>query len=234
MEPELSGEFFIPGKYPKRIEDEHVERYHFAAQFVHGKHTLDIACGAGYGTYMLSQAGAAHVDGVDIGDAMIAYAQSHYAAPNITFYNGSITDFGQEATYDVVTSFETIEHVEDYSAALKNLYRALRPGGTLIISTPNRPMSWRPVKSLHDKPRNPFHVREFNLSEFTDIVRQHGFELKPENILGQRQFIYIPNRYLRKVYMMIFNPEDRSSPVVKPLKSGTQPKYIVLVCRKAL
>jgi ubiquinone/menaquinone biosynthesis C-methylase UbiE len=227
-----SGEYFIPGRFAKRLEDEHLERYRFASQFVTGKSVLDIACGVGYGSRMLLDAGAASVIGVDLGNAMIESAQQNYQTKNLQYIVGDITTFGEAASCDIVISFETIEHINDYRAALRNLYRILKPGGTLILSTPNRSMSWRPVKTINDKPRNPYHVREFSLDEIVETVSQAGYRISKYEVFGQRQYLYIANRYIRKLFSILFHPEDRSSAVVKPLMMFRRPKYVVLVARK--
>lgn len=232
MSVEPSGEYFIPGRFEKRIEDEHLERYRFATRYVSEKTVLDIACGVGYGTHSLGEAGAKRVDGVDISETTVAYAKQHYQTEAVQFHLGDVTQFDPGYRYDVITSFETIEHVDDYAAALSNLYKLLHPGGLLIISTPNRPMSWRPGATIDDKPHNPYHVREFNLPEFIGIVKQAGFVFEPGDVHGQRQFIYIRNRYIRKLYSMVFHPEDNSEPMVQPLKANTLPKYIVITAHK--
>ncbi len=224
-------ERMIPGNTPAFAENEHLERYKFARQFVQNKHVLDIACGAGYGSAILVDAGAESVQGVDLDKSAVAFAQKNYAASNIRFEIGDITIFNPGTTYDVITCFETIEHVSDYQKALLNLYQLLKPDGQLIISTPNRPMSWRPVKSMNDKPHNPHHVREFDLKEFKSILKESNFRFEDSDIYSQRPHIYIRNRYLRKIYHEIFKPYTRANPVVQPI-GILSPMYIVIVAHK--
>ena len=82
---EFTGEYFIPGKSPRSVEEDHIERYRFARQFVSDKTVLDIACGTGYGSNLLADSGASRVDGVDISEDVINYAISSYQADNLFF-----------------------------------------------------------------------------------------------------------------------------------------------------
>jgi len=82
---EFTGERFIPNKSPKRIEEDHIERYNFASRYVENRNVLDIACGVGYGSFILSHANARLVDGVDICRRSIDYAKTNYNASNINY-----------------------------------------------------------------------------------------------------------------------------------------------------
>src|SRR5439155_5574608 len=137
---EFTGEFFVPGKAGKRIEQDHLARYEFATRFAAGKRVLDIACGVGYGARMLRDAGA-RVTGVDINPELVRYATETYAAEGLVFQMGDVCRCHFKGEFDLVTSFETIEHVPDYRAALQCIRDSLKPGGTLLVSTPNRPIT---------------------------------------------------------------------------------------------
>ncbi len=147
----FTGEFFVPGESGVRIEADHVERYRFAQQWVYGRDVLDIACGSGYGAKLLAASGASHVIGVDISEHALNVALEGYGG-QVVFELGEVTDYGETDTFDVVTCFETIEHVFHADTALHNLRRVLRPGGLLLISSPNRPATSHRAKSLADPP----------------------------------------------------------------------------------
>ena len=101
---------------------------------------LDAACGAGYGTRLLA-AKAARAHGVDVDDQTIAYAANRFGGDSISFHAASVVSLPFEAGYfDVIVSFETLEHLVEQEAMLEEFKRVLKPGGTLIISTPDRPI----------------------------------------------------------------------------------------------
>lgn len=130
----------LPMLPPARTEL-HLRRYDLAAAMVRAKRVLDAACGTGYGgAHLVDQGEAASVVGVDIDAHAVAYARRRFGAdrPNIEYRACSAAATGlPDHSVDVVTSFETIEHVPDPDALLAEFARVLVPGGRLIMSTPN-------------------------------------------------------------------------------------------------
>lgn len=228
MDLKFTGEFFVPGGAPAHLEAEHQERYRFARRFASGRRILDLACGTGYGSHQLAEAGARQVDGVDLSPAVLAHARSHYKAPNLTFSQGDICAWRSAEPYDLITCFETIEHVPDHLAALANLRTLLASAGQLLISTPNRPLTSPRAPTLADRPANPYHVREFTLRELTGALHEAGFAIAANGLHGQRHQLHVPWPLLRKTYRTIFKPEYRTSPVVTPI-GRLHPQYIVIV-----
>src|SRR5579862_7166095 len=169
MGPELTftGERFLPS-CSGEIAYEHWHRYAFARQFVGGCHVLDAACGEGYGTALLG-AVAATVVGVDIDADAIAHAAARYGITDrVRFLEGSCADLPlADAAFDVVVSFETIEHVEaeDQSRMLAEFARVLKPDGLLIISSPNRRL-YSDVRGYV----NEFHRRELYRNELAALL----------------------------------------------------------------
>ena len=167
----FTGERYIPESSPADVAYEHWHRYFYAQQFIRGKDVLDIACGAGYGSALMAES-AASVTGVDIDPATIAHCQSVYIRPNLRFLRGSIASIPVqgEAAFDVIVCFETIEHVDEpeQAAFLREAKRLLRPGGILLISTPDA-IAYNARKAEY---KNEFHKHEFGRTEFLDYL--HG------------------------------------------------------------
>ncbi len=158
-----------------RIRADHVARYEFATRHIpEGARVLDIACGVGYGSWLLAERTAcASVVGMDINPEAIAYARTHYAHAKAEFSEGDCTATGLAAqSFDVVVSFETIEHIPDAPAFLREARRVLKPGGRLIGSTPNE-------ERLPFSPEAfPFHVRHYLPSQLTTLFGASGFAVE--------------------------------------------------------
>jgi len=136
----------------------HLDRYRFAAQRVHEKRVLDCASGTGYGGRILREEGdASAVIGIEIDKKAVEYANKKHAVERTSFICASGGHMPiPDGFVDIVTSFETVEHVPDDAALIAEFHRVLRPRGLLIISTPNQ---WPVAVS-------PFHVREYDRSSF--------------------------------------------------------------------
>ena len=143
------------------VHAEHVARYLMTAPLAAGRRVLDVACGEGYGTDMLARAGAETAVGVDVDEPAIARATERYAGRvPLRGHRGAAL---RRRAFDLVVSFETIEHVTDAERALAELARVLAPGGLLVISTPN----------THEYlVENEFHTREFSHEEFVAFLEQ--------------------------------------------------------------
>ena len=134
---------FGPGQmdYNAVLAAEHVSRYAFAAPLCAGKRVLDVACGEGYGAFMLAGQGATEVIGVDIAEEAISAARDRFACGCVEFLVGDALDLpdllGKRAPFDVVVSFETVEHVSDPHRFLNGIRRVLAPGGVILVSCPN-------------------------------------------------------------------------------------------------
>ena len=173
----FTGERFIPSEQGQ-IRLEHYHRYAMMLDVVKGKAVLDVACGEGYGSYLM--AGVAHtVVGVDISDEAVRHASSVYDKPNLKFIQGSATNIEfPDGSFDVVVSFETIEHLAEQAEMLSEIRRVLRRNGLLIISSPNRP-----IYSEESGEHNEFHVKELDFQEFDTLLRSQFPKVK---YFGQR------------------------------------------------
>lgn len=162
----FTGERFTP-ECVREIWYEHMHRYAFAQRFVRARRVLDAACGEGYGSQLLAQAGA-EVLGLDISEQAIAHARSRYEQPGLRFDCLDVTalDVLPDARFDVIVSFETLEHVHAQEAMLDGFARLLAPGGLLLISSPDK-------RTYSDLPgyRNEHHVRELYRDELEALLR---------------------------------------------------------------
>jgi len=160
---EFTGERLIPGEVDIDLLNEHLARYAFAARLARGKRVLDAGCGAGYGSAALADV-AGHVTGVDIAAEAVEFARAHYQATNLAYEQASVTALPfAGAAFDLVVAFEVIEHLQDWRGLLNEAARVLSPAGQLILSTPNK-LYYTESRGAHGA--NPFHVHEFEFSEF--------------------------------------------------------------------
>lgn len=143
------------------IYGEHLVRYLSAKHLVKDKIVLDIASGSGYGTASLAET-AKKVFGVDVSSEAIVYANDRYGRKNIQYLQGDGAHIPlDDSSVDVVVSFETIEHIEDYKTFMSEVKRVLRHNGIFLLSTPN---------DIEFAEGNHFHVHEFNHDELKKLV----------------------------------------------------------------
>jgi len=157
-----SGERFVPEGWQGRlIAIEHESRYRWAEGLAGGRDVLDVACGVGYGSSVLARAGARRVLGVDVSPAAVDEARER-AGDLADFVVGDLHNLPcEDRSFDLVTCFETIEHVADPGRAVDELRRVLRSDGLLLLSSPNRDVYI---------PGNPFHVHEYTPGELEDAL----------------------------------------------------------------
>ena len=115
----------------------HLSRYEFAGRQAAGLRVLDAACGTGYGSALLAES-AVRVDGVDQCRETIAWATHNYGRSNTCFHAAYVefTPF-PDSTFDLVVSFETLEHTLSPTTTLWEFVRVMKPGGCGIFSVPN-------------------------------------------------------------------------------------------------
>ena len=154
----FTGEQVIPeemGFDPRELQA-HLARYVWALGFCQGKKVLDAACGVGYGTMLLSWV-AKSAWGMDLKKECIEYAEKKYQTPRTLFTVGDVLSGFATSFFDVVVSFETIEHLDLPGRFLHNVYEALVHGGIAIISAPeNSGSKW--------------HVQDYTKEQLRDLL----------------------------------------------------------------
>lgn len=161
-------ERWVPGFADASVELEHRSRYAWVSNYVNDKRVFDIACGTGAGSYILAQEGKAReVVGCDLSPDSVRYASIRNKHPRVSFVTGDARQFRDGTEYDAVVSFETIEHLPDADAFLKNIAGMLVKGGRLYVSTPVS------KRSLDKSPANVYHVREWGFKEFQELISKY-------------------------------------------------------------
>ena len=166
-ELEFTGERFTP-ECEREIWYEHYHRYAFAKGLVQDKLVLDVASGEGYGSFLLADTAKA-VTGVDIDNISIEHAKGKYNKENLSYRQASALDLPFEDNhFDVIVSFETLEHLAEHQEMLAEFNRVLKTNGILIISTPDK-------KHYSDDTGfdNEFHVKELYKHEFKALLDNH-------------------------------------------------------------
>lgn len=145
----------------------HWHRYCIAADFARGRKVIDLGSGEGYGSYYMSQF-AESVTGVDIDPHAVEDARLKYKRDNLTYLEGSADKIPcGDHSFDLFVSYETIEHIEKemQKKFLHEIKRVLKPGGMLIISTPDK------QRTDEFEEKNPYHPEEFYLEDFKDFLK---------------------------------------------------------------
>ncbi|WP_226579666.1 class I SAM-dependent methyltransferase [Halobacillus litoralis] len=173
---------------------EHIARYTFSTPYVRGR-VLDLACGSGYGSLKIAKDCKNNIDeivGIDICEDTIKYAKHHYYHPLLTFRKGNALDKElpqQIGTFNTILSFETIEHVKDDRLFIKRMYDLLKPGGTLVLSTPfGKGREYPSGQEFHYFQLTPEEFQDL-FSDFSEkeIFFQRGVTIEPP-----RKDVYYP------------------------------------------
>lgn len=210
---EFTGERIIPD-----VDDlnymfiRHVVVYEHVANKIDAKDIiLDLGCGEGYGSNLLSTR-ASFILGTDYDYDTLHHAKGKYAKNNLLFIqsSGNLQPFKDNA-FDVICSLQVIEHIEEDQSYLSEIARTINDKGVVFISTPNK-LTFSPDSVVG----NPFHIREYRPGELSDLLSQffaevviYGLSIKSDSriiseIEQQRQkkiaTIASQDTSLRKIY----------------------------------
>lgn len=161
----------------------HLIRYRWAIQNSHKENlgrVLDAGCGIGFGSAFMSP-WADEVVGIDFNADIIQFASQTYMQPNLHFQVGDCTTLTfPDSSFDMIVSFELIEHIKDVNRYLSEMRRVLRitessseDSGIFFLSTPNAKN-----REISGKEMHPYHVKEYNSDELETLLKQHFNQVK--------------------------------------------------------
>lgn len=148
------------------IEGQHLAKYKFALRYCKGKKILEIGCGSGYGTKYMAENGVKEITAYDVDPSAISFAIKNSSHENIKFAEGDAETLKEKSKYDVVLSFELIEHLEQPRKLIELAKKSLLKSGVFILSTPNKAFSILD----QGKPSNPYHVYEYYPNELKELL----------------------------------------------------------------
>lgn len=177
-----TGERYVPGQVAENVKEDHLRRYKHVSKLIKGGRVMDIACGSGFGFQILSFSSSAIV-GIDYSFEAVNFAKTNYMriVDGGVLANASSIPFA-DSSFDIVVSFETIEHLREPVKFLKEVKRILIPNGQFYISTP--------VKK--GTRLDQYHLYEYGIVEFINLLSQFFLIDKIE---GQR-FMFSPLFFL--------------------------------------
>jgi SAM-dependent methyltransferase len=166
----ITGERTVPGVLEENYWFRRHETVYAAVRpRCAGALVLEAGCGEGYGADLLAEV-AARILALDYDPVAAAHVARRYPRTGVARANLVALPV-RDGGCDVVVSLQVIEHLWEQERFLRECFRVLRPGGSLILSTPNR-LTFSPGR---DTPLNPFHTRELSGAELAGLVRGAGF-----------------------------------------------------------
>lgn len=176
----------------------HVATYKYSLPYIDGKKVLDYGCGSGYGSSLISKS-CSQIIGVDVSNEAISHANKHFNAPNLSYLQIKRAEDAPlpfpDASFDVVLSFQVIEHVENVPAYLREIERVLVPGGYILIATPDRSSRLFSFQ----KPWNMWHLREYSQEQFHRELSDYFLNVKVLQIGGERNILKIELNRTKKL-----------------------------------
>jgi ubiquinone/menaquinone biosynthesis C-methylase UbiE len=224
------------------LYQEHISRYIFASQFVKSKKVLDIACGTAYGTAFLTRYKPNMVVGVDVSKEALNNGKENFQGI-LSLLLGDATNISfKKKAFDVVISFETLEHLMKYEQFISEISRVLTDEGLFIVSTPNK----LAFSALDDLYSNKYHFKEFTLKEFYFLLGRYFSEIQLFGE-GKMDMKYNTLRDIRKLLLKKtrFDPlkfyklgNSLFNKIIKPadifplqMNEHMEPKFFIAVCK---
>ncbi len=183
----LTGERTLPGVPGEEYWfARHEAAYRWVAaahgDLLRGGVVVEAGSGEGYGAAILREAGARLVVALELDEAAASHAGSTYTGVTTTRANLAAMPLAPGSA-DVLVSLQVIEHLWDLPAFLLDCAAAVRPGGLVVVTTPNRPV-FSPGLGRGERPTNPFHVEELDAEQLASLLTGSG--LADVDVLGLR------------------------------------------------
>jgi SAM-dependent methyltransferase len=159
----------------------HLVVYEWIRARVGGMKVIDMACGEGYGSAVLTRT-AREVVGVEANPEAHEHARLRYTAPGLRFERGLVETWAEPC--DAVVFLQTIEHVADPDAVLEHFKALVGPDGLVVLSTPNL-LTLAPEGA--EKSENPWHLKEYRHEEFRALCSAHFGEVELHGLFHARK-----------------------------------------------
>jgi ubiquinone/menaquinone biosynthesis C-methylase UbiE len=191
-----------------------------AARLSRNKVVLDLGCNTGFGSEIMAET-ADSVIGVDVSEKALEVAKQKFNKPNITFQkNDGVSLPFDDNTFDVIVSFQVIEHIVNYDNYIHEIQRVLKQDGVVLFTTPNMNLRLDPGM----KPWNKFHVREFTGQTLNDLLKQYFEHAKVMGLFASEPLSSIEHARLRSA--LEFARKNAKSPLRRLLKTILPEKFV--------
>ncbi len=157
------------GDYSENEVAIHLNRYLISKEYCKNKKVLDISCGEGYGSYLISTWDAKEVVGIDISKEAIDSANKNFKNDNLKFLEQDATNLKdiEDNYFDLIVSFETFEHILDVNKYLEEIKRVAKKDAIIIVSCPNDYYYYP-----SDEEKNPFHQGKYSFDDFRGVAEK--------------------------------------------------------------
>lgn len=212
----------------------HLDRYHYAGRHLQPGYVADIACGTGYGSYLLATEYGEKIKQViaaDIDETSIAYATKRYTHTQIRFVTADALHFDPGVVLNNIVSLETIEHLNDPRSFIQHVSKYLATGGRFIASAPVTP----------SMDANPYHLHDFTISSFKKMFREAGMK-EIDSFIQVQRYNPLPliqrkekrSEDLRKNVLRFYldHPGKFFSRLSSIVRDGFANKYAIVVFEK--
>ena len=169
---------------------------------------LDVGCGTGANLLLLSKYGDA--EGVDVSEDALAFCRER-GLDKVRLGAGEELPY-DDGTFDLVTAFDVVEHMDDDLAGITEMHRVLRPGGRVLLFVPTFMFLW----GLQDDVSN--HRRRYRLPQLQRVLEQAGFEIERSTYANITFFL--PILMVRKLMRLTGIKTDTENTINVPALNG--------------